>query len=319
MLDNILFSLNVVLPSFIMIFIGWLAREKGVIEKGMMDKVGRLTFTYCLSSCIFLDIQGADFRQMKELALSGYCLAATVLSYIVIWILAWKLIKKKESAGAFIQACFRSSFTVLGLSMVRNMAGEEGVAKCASLLTAIVIIYNILAVLCLARSGENGGNAGFGSLAASVMKKVVNNPLIIAAALGLPFCALGLGLPALIQKPVQYLGDMAVPLSLLCVGAALDTSKVKGCFGYASLAALTKTVFLGLAVIPAAVLLGFRGLELSVIAILFTTANPSACYVMAMSMNNDGELAATAIVLSTLLSVVTTTLALYILKTLALI
>ena len=48
-------------------------------------------------------------------------------------------------------------------------------------------------------------------------------------------------------------------------------------------------------------------------------ANPSACYVMAMSMNNDGELAATAIVLSTLLSVVTTTLALYILKTLALI
>ena len=38
-----------------------------------------------------------------------------------------------------------------------------------------------------------------------------------------------------------------------------------------------------------------------------------------MSMNNAGELAATAIVLSTLLSVVTTTLALYILKTLALI
>ncbi len=320
MLDNILFSLNVVLPSFIMIFIGWFARKKGVIEKEMMDKVGKLTFTYCLSSRIFLDIYGADFSRMKDLSLTAYCFAATVITFAAIWFLAWKLMKRKESAGAFTQACFRSSFTVLGLSMVRNMAGEEGVAQCASLLTVIVILYNILAVLALTKGGgTSGADLHFGAMLKQIGKKVVVNPLIIAAVLGLPFCILGVQLPSLIQKPIQSLGDLAVPLSLLCIGAALDTSKVKKCFGYASLAALTKTVFLGLTVIPVAALIGFRGLELSVVAILFTTANPSACYVMAMSMDNDSELAATAIVLSTLLSVITTTLALYILKTLALI
>ena len=49
------------------------------------------------------------------------------------------------------------------------------------------------------------------------------------------------------------------------------------------LSALVKTLFQAVLVVPVAVFCGFRGIELAAIAILFTSANPSACYVMTES------------------------------------
>ena len=66
-------------------------------------------------------------------------------------------------------------------------------------------------------------------------------------------------------------------------------------------------------------LFGFRGFELTVIAIFFTAANPSANYVMALAANNDSDLAATGIVLSTILCVFTSMGFITVLRALALI
>ncbi|MEL7624244.1 MAG: AEC family transporter [Clostridiales bacterium] len=321
LLENLIFCLNVVLPTFTMILLGALAVYFGVMERRAMNKIGGAVFTWCISSRIFLDVSGADVNQMKDLRMTMYCFFATIITYIIIWVLARRFIKRRESVGAFIHVAYRSSFTILGLSMVRNMAGEAGAAKCAPLFAMVALVYNVLAVLCLCQSDskEDGENPILGAGIKDIGGKLVTNPLILAVLFGLPFSIMSIKLPHLVLKPIQYLGDIAVPLALFCIGAGLEVSKIKSRLFYGVTAALIKTLFLAMLVVPVAVMLGFRGLDLAIIAILFTAANPSATYVMTAAMGGDGSLAAAGTLFSTVFSVFTTTAALYILKTLALI
>ena len=71
--------------------------------------------------------------------------------------------------------------------------------------------------------------------------------------------------------------------------------------------------------IPVAVMMGFRNQEL--VAILIMTASPSTvtCYIMAKNMDNDGVLSSSIIVLTTLLSSITLTGWIFVLRSLGLI
>lgn len=316
MWENIFFSANIVLPSFTLIFLGRLITLKQLMTPDQMDRIGRLTFQYLLSAKVYDDIAANDPGIFSDASMALFCEGALLISFAVIWFLAARLMRRKESVGAFVQGCFRCSFTVLGMTMVETFAGKEGVARSALLLAMATVTFNILACLVLTKPG---GDQSVGSTARTIARSVVTNPLIIAVTLGLMVSLLGITLPRVIQKPLSDLGNMAAPLSLLCVGSSLNMGKVKGCFRYAVTAACVKTWGTALAVIPAAVLCGFRGFELTVIAIFFTSANPSTNYVMALAMGNDSNLAATGTVLSTVMCIFTTLLAITALKTLALI
>ena len=76
---------------------------------------------------------------------------------------------------------------------------------------------------------------------------------------------------------------------------------------------------MALVVLPVAVLIGFRDLELMAITMAFTSANPSANYVMALSTGNDSDLAAACILFSTVMCLFTTIAILTVLRTLGLV
>ncbi len=316
MLDNLLFSVRVVLPVFITIILGTLGARAKILERDVMDKMARITFSWFLSVKIGLSIYDADLRNMSALPMTWFCAVGLLACFAVIWVLAHWLIRRKESVGAFVHCSFRSSITVLGLALVSSLAGDEGVAMCAPIVALGSIENNLLAVLCLTRPGEGGG---FWKKLGRAAWQVVKNPLVIAAAAGCAANLLRLPCPVVIRTPLEYLAALAVPLSLLCIGTALDPGRVKNSLGLAAGAAFIKTAVLAAAMLPLAVWMGFRGTELAIIGFFFMLANPSGCYVMTLSMGGDAELTASATVLSTLFSVFTVTAMLYILRTLALI
>ncbi len=69
----------------------------------------------------------------------------------------------------------------------------------------------------------------------------------------------------------------------------------------------------------AAILLGFRGLELVVILAIVCVPTGTATFVMSQQMGGDGELASQLIVIGTLVSAVTIFIWIFVLKQLALI
>ena len=316
MLDNFIFSVQVVLPVFITILLGTLGARAGILERDVMDKMAKITFTWFLSVKIALSTYDADLRNMTALPMTWFCCIGLAAAFAVIWALAHVLIRQKESVGAFVHCSFRGSIAVLGLALVSSLAGDKGVALCAPIVALGSIENNVLAVLCLTRPGEGGS---LWKKIGRAVWQVVKNPMVLGAAAGCAANLLRLPCPVVIRTPLNYLASLAVPLSLLCIGTALDPKRVKRSIGLAAWAAFIKTVVLAGALVPIAVWMGFRGTELAIIGFFFMLANPSGCYVMTLSMGGDAELTASATVLSTFFSVFTVTLMLYSLRTLALI
>ncbi len=321
MLQNIIFATSVVFPTFVMIFLGYMVIKSKILTRETMDRIGRLCFTYCLSSHVFMELFDSDASIGDSMPLLIFLLIATLITFTITWIIAAKTIKNKNSVGTFVQATFRSSFTVLGLSMVGNLAGNDGIVYASGVLVMTVILYNTLAVLCMSPYRANACTDSAQPQSVRLIpliKDIFTNPLIVAVILAFLVKVSGLKLPYIATQTVGYMSDMAIPLSLITIGSSLDFGRIKGQLGLAFTAAFIKTFGLAIVIIPLAVFAGFRDLDIAIVAILFTTGNPSASFVMAKSMDGDCDLAATALVLSTLMSIFALTLALYILRSLGL-
>ena len=84
-------------------------------------------------------------------------------------------------------------------------------------------------------------------------------------------------------------------------------------------ASVIKLIALPALFIPVAVKLGFTGSELVAILIMLASPTTVTCYIMAKAMQNDEVLTSNVVVITTLLSSVTLTLWVFILKSFALI
>ena len=71
--------------------------------------------------------------------------------------------------------------------------------------------------------------------------------------------------------------------------------------------------------LPVAVLLGFREEKLVAILVMLGSAVTGSCFVMAKNMGHDGTITACAVMLTTLLSALTLTMWLFVLKSMQLI
>ena len=80
-------------------------------------------------------------------------------------------------------------------------------------------------------------------------------------------------------------------------------------------ATLTKLILVPAAMVPLAILLGFRDAQLLAIAVMLASPTTVACYIMAKNMKNDAALASGTVLVSTLLSSVTITLLVFLLRT----
>ena len=85
------------------------------------------------------------------------------------------------------------------------------------------------------------------------------------------------------------------------------------------LAALVKLVLLPAAALPPAAALGFRGEALVALLVMSGTPSAVSSYIMAENMGNDGVLANGIVAVTTLLSAVTLTGWIFLLRTLQLI
>lgn len=125
-------------------------------------------------------------------------------------------------------------------------------------------------------------------------------------------------LPVIPEKTLNSLAATATPIALIVVGAGFEGRSALAKLRPTVAATVIKLVILPLVALPLAVWCGFQGAELIAILIMVGAPTTVTSYVMAVNMDNDGPLSSSIIVLSTLLSSVTLTFWVYLLKSFAL-
>jgi predicted permease len=113
--------------------------------------------------------------------------------------------------------------------------------------------------------------------------------------------SLGVPCPVFVERSLSLLGDFALPLALLGIGASLARSKLRGHVGVPLIATAFK---LGLMVLLAycfCQLFNVRGVQQTLVLLLAACPTAIASYVMAHELGSDAEFTSRTIVLSTVL------------------
>jgi malonate transporter len=128
------------------------------------------------------------------------------------------------------------------------------------------------------------------------------NPLILSILAGLAVGAADVGrIPVLIDT-LEVLGQAALPIMLLCVGASLKLRGLKADAMPVVLSALGKLAVFPLAILGASALFGLEAEAAAVALIYGALPTGVAAYTLSRQMGGDASLMATMITFQTLLS-----------------
>lgn len=325
---DFIFSLNATLPIFLIMVLGWFLMRIGLFTKEFNKVADKYVFKVALPVLLFKDIATADIRSDFNLTFVLFCMITTTIMFLAIWGLSYIFIKDKTQVGAFAQASARGSAAVLGIAFINNIYGNSGMAPL--MIVSAVPLYNILSVIILTFSADMGKEAQKNKLTDNVsnskgsnIKKacinVVKNPIIIGIFLGLPFSIFGISIPPIPLKAVTSIAQTATPIALLVVGAGFEGAKAIKKIKLTAVATFIKLVLLPLIFFPFAIAFGFRGSELVAILVMLGSPTTVTCYIMARNMENDEVLSSSIVVMATLLSSVTLTGWIFVLKVMGLI
>ena len=244
-----------------------------------------------------------------------FCMIATTCMFAATWILGAVFLKDKSMVGAFAQAAARGSAAILGIAFVENIYGDSGMTP--MMIVAAVPLFNIYSVIILTVTSSEGKFNG--ALVKKLLVGVVTNPIILGIAAGMVWSLLRLPMPVFLSKSVHYIASTATPLALLVLGATFKGREALQKIGPTIAAAFLKLVAIPAAIFPFAIHMGFRGSELVAIMIMLASPTTVTCYIMAKNMGGDDTLSASVVMTATLLSSVTLTLWVFVMKTFGLI
>ena len=314
-MENIIFATNVVLPVFLLVFIGVVLKKTKIINHDFCRTASKVVFNVTLPSLVFLKISSADYSHVFNPQLILFVLAALFAIFIFSWLVAVKVSKDGRDQGAFIQGSFRSNFAIIGFALINNAFGSASLANAAILLGFIMPLYNILAILSLTIPLHNQGRIN----PLKIAKTIAKNPLIIAVVIALPASYFQMTLPHIFTNTINYLAALTLPLALLAIGGSLSFTGLKKDFRLSITSVCIKIVIMPASLTLFGFLFGFRGIDLGVMFFLFAGPTAVASYAMADAMGSNERLAGNIILLSTLGSIFTISLGLYILKSFSLV
>ena len=308
-MSNLIYSINATLPIFLLIILGKVLKTTKIINDEFTKTADRYVFRIALPALLFSDLTENNVGSAFDGKYVLFCFSVTIFSIAVLWGLTEKFMKNEEQKGAFIQGSYRSSAAILGLAFINNMYDSVGMAPL--MIIGCVPLYNIFAVIILTLKGDNGGKK---PNMKETFINVMKNPSLLSILIALPFALLNLHFPSFVNKAIGSVANTATPLALISIGASFEGKKALKKMKPTLLASFIKLILLVGLFLPLAVFFGYRNQELMALLVMLGSPTTVSSYIMAKNTGNDGILTSSIIVLTTLLSSLTLTLWIFVLK-----
>jgi len=289
-----------IIPIFLVIFVGWLARKKRFMPDGFLGPANRLVYYLAIPAMIFRAISRASFQEEFNSQVLLITLLCVLGVFLTTWLLAVLAGMARHFRGTFIQSAFHGNLGYIGLAVVYYYLGDAGLAKGGIFAGFIMILQNILAVITLQVHSDRSTRKG--PVFAENMRRIIGHPVILSALGGILVSIAGIPLPVIVDRSLVILSGMALPLALLLIGASLSFDLMR-----ARLRAVLSVSLFKLAVMPGIGILVFNLFSIpptDYLPAFILLAAPTATltYVMAREMKGDADFAVAAISGCTLLS-----------------
>lgn len=291
--------LNNLFPVFGLIVAGTLLKQFKTADAAFFKISDRLIYFIFFPAMLFWKIGGAPINMSGS---SGLYKAA-VCAVACIYVLSSLYIKFSKvtgyQAGSFSQSCYRFN-TYIGVAIILNAFGEEGIKLFGILIGIIIPFINVLAVSTL--TWFSGKQITARQRVIQTVKALVANPLILACLSGIIYANLIGYFPVFIDNTLKLASSITLPLALLSIGASLTMASIRDYFKLSLVSSIFKLLLLPLTGYFFLTLFHVDGLPFKVGMLFFTLPTSTALFVLSSQLNSDTRLAAAAIALSTILS-----------------
>ncbi len=300
-------ALNITAPIFLLVLLGYGLRKWQLMSDSFVEAATRLVFNIGLPTLMFLTVLNADLEKVVNVALVSVGALATVATFASFTVISL-LMSKTSERGVMVQGAFRGNLGIIGLAYCFSAYGEDGIASAALYTGVCTVLYNIFSVIILTLTLN--ANTSLRQVCFSVLK----NPLIIGIGLGFLVNYLRLPLPEALLEAGSYISSMTLPLALLCIGASMSMRFLTKPTAVSMLATGLKLLAAPAMALAIALCFELTKIELGIVFLMSAAPTASASYIMVRAMQGDGRLAASIVVLSTILSVLTVSAGMALLK-----
>ena len=102
MLDNFIYSVNVILPVFIIVILGFILGRTKFIGESFIEPAEKIVFKIALPVMLFLEVAGAEKLSGGDFDLILYCICSVTLLFLAVSLGAIIFVKK-EHRVSFVQ------------------------------------------------------------------------------------------------------------------------------------------------------------------------------------------------------------------------
>ena len=296
--------LQVILPVFLVIGFGYLAVWQKWFSDSGVEALMKFTQTFAIPCLLFQAVSTLDLSQTFHFALLGSFYFGAVCGFCLGLFGARFLFKRTwDDSVAIGFCCLFSNSVLLGLPITERAYGTAALtANFAIIAVHAPICYGIgISVMELVR----GRGSSAPELLSKVLQAIFKNALVIALGLGFFVNLLGIILPVILTDGLDLLANAALPAALFGLGGVLVRYRPEG-----DLRVIFYICAISLLVHPSLVWITGRYFDLSETdfrsAILTAAMAPGInAYIFANMYGTARRVAASAVLISTALTIIT--------------
>lgn len=290
--------LGALAPVFLLIILGWIVRATRVASVEALAHVNRFGYFVLYPAFLFTTVAGASF----DSADAGPFLLGILLAFLAVSALALAtrvFIKDGPAFTSVFQGATRwNGFAILAAAA--EIFGPLGRPFIALIFGPTVLMNNIISVAVLARWGTHGKTS-----LRFIVAQVAGNPLVLSCAAGLLAHAVGAPDLGPVTDALTLLGQAAMPVALICVGAGIDLGATRSAHKEVVLATAIKLLAAPIVFWFVVRACGGGPVAAAIAVGVGCTPTAAATYALAREMGGDDRLMAAIVSVTTLVSFVT--------------
>ncbi len=300
--------LNQMVVLFIIMLLGYFAYKKNIINdeasKAFSSLIVNITNPAFIISGVLGDSQIGDAKQVITVAVIATLMH---LGLMIIGFIVTILMRIKKSENGLYNAMFVfSNIGFMGFPIISSIFGKEVLLYGAIFIIPFNVLVYTYGIYLLTKDKE--GSKGSFSI------KRIFNVGVIACIIAVLIYAFNIKLPSFVVSTVDMVGNVTTPLSMMVIGVSLAKINLKDLISDKNLYIFSIIKLLVIPIISAFIIKNFITDEIiyATTVLLLSTPVASMSVMLANEFDGNVELASKGVLVSTILSVITIPLVVFV-------
>lgn len=297
------------LPVILVIAIGLFLRESKIITRDHWVGIELLSYWLLFPVLVLNSLINMDLSKINLGIITKSYLLAIIAQIVLIWVIRQPLKRYLNINDRTYSSVFQTSTrwnAFIALAIAHNLAGDQGLAIVALLMTITLPVLNFVNIAVLTISCSDA-KPTFKKTAINTLKV----PLIWGGILGLTLNLAQFSLYEPLVVSFDIIGRAGLGIGLLTVGAGLHIKAISQIWITVFVGVVAKLFVFPLFVFVSCMIFQVQGLTLQIAMLSASVATAMNGYVLARQMGGDADMYAVTASLQTLISIVSIPLILW--------